>query len=71
MASREPAWHRPTTITCSSTSVAFDLDECGDEVWLAWKTLRAPQFKDRSCGEIDKRALLYREESPGDAITEG
>jgi hypothetical protein len=58
-------------ITCSSTFEAFDLDECGDEVWLAWKTLRAPQFKDSSCGKIGKRALLHREESPGDAIAEG
>ena len=72
MASREPAWHRPT---CNNMLVnfraAFDLDECGDEARLAWKTLRAPQLKGRSCGEIGKRALLHREESPGDVIAEG
>ena len=50
---------------------AFDLDECGDEARLAWKTLRAPQLKGRSCGKIGKRALLHREEPPGDVIAEG
>ena len=50
---------------------AFDLDECGDEARLAWKTLRAPQLKGRSCGKIGKRALLHLEESPGDVIAEG
>ena len=72
MASREPAWHRPT---CNNMLVnfraAFDLDECGDEARLAWKTIRAPQLKGRSCGKIGKRALLHREESPGDVIAEG
>ena len=66
------AWHRPT---CNNMLVnfraAFDLDECGDEARLAWKTLRAPQLKGRSCGKIGKRALLHREESPGDVIAEG
>ena len=57
--------------TCWSTFEAFDLDECGYEVWLAWKTRRASQFKGRFCKEIGKRALLHREESPGGSMAEG